>query len=463
MGGDEVTMLEQLFGELTLRHILVSLLIFVAFIGIAWLLRVFLKKVAKRLAQRTKTQLDDTVLSALTKPVIAIIVLGGVCLSILSLPLEPVLRLYSSRGLSIVLSLLGIFAVVTLIDAIIRWYRQEVVGKRKDAGLTGRFLTLFRVAMMMIAVLLAVLVALDILGISSAPVTGWIGEHGWRIALIVVLAMLAIIAVGEFVPRLVVKTLARRAGEPEEEVGKRADTLSRVLVGTGQVVMLLMAAFMVLSELKIDITPILAGMGVAGIAIGFGAQSLVKDLVAGVFVIMENQYRVGDVVRIADVAGLVEDINLRRTVLRDLDGIVHTVPNGEIRVASNFTKEWSRVNLNVSVAYGEDLDRVISVINRVGKELSEDPEWAPSILTPPKALRVDNLGDSGIEIKILGETKPMRQWDVMGQLRLRLKKAFDKEGIEIPWPHTKVYFGNSPTFSGGERGAQSEDAGRKNT
>ncbi len=100
--------------------------------------------------------------------------------------------------------------------------------------------------------------------------------------------------------------------------------------------------------------------------------------------------------------------------------------------------------MNVSVAYGEDLDRVIAVKNRVGKELAEDPEWAPLILTPPRALRVDNLGDSGIEIKILGETKPIRQWDVMGQLRLRLKKAFDKEGIEIPWPHTKVYFGNTP-------------------
>ena len=130
-------------------------------------------------------------------------------------------------------------------------------------------------------------------------------------------------------------------------------------------------------------------------------------------------------------------------MLRDLDGIVHVVPNGEIRVASNFTKEWSRVNMNISVAYGEDLDHVISVINGVGKELAEDPEWSPVILTPPKVNRVDNLGDSGIELKILGETKPIHQWDVMGQLRLRLKKAFDKEGIEIPWPHTKVYFGNS--------------------
>ena len=215
--------------------------------------------------------------------------------------------------------------------------------------------------------------------------------------------------------------------------------------------MLFAAAFMVLSELEIEIAPILAGVGVAGLAIGFGAQSLVKDLLAGLFIIMENQYRVGDVVKIADVAGLVEDINLRRTVLRDLDGIVHVVPNGEIRVASNFTKEWSRVNLNVSVAYGEDLDRVIPVINRVGKELAEDPEWAPLILKPPQVLRVDNLGESGVDIKILGDTKPIRQWDVMGELRKRLKKAFDEEGIEIPWPHTKVYFGNLPPYVSGTK------------
>ena len=237
------------------------------------------------------------------------------------------------------------------------------------------------------------------------------------------------------------------AGETEEESSKRGETLSRVLVGTGQLVVLLMATFIVLSEL-VNIAPILAGVGVAGIAIGFGAQSLVKDVVNGLFIVFENQYRVGDWVRIADVDGLVEDVNLRRTVLRDFSGAVHTVPNGEIRVATDYTKDWSRVNFNVSVAYGEDLDHVISVINRVGKELSEDPEWAPSFLTPPQALGVDKLGDSGIEIKILGETKPMRPWAIMRELRLRLKKAFDKEGIEIPWPHMKVYFGNSPSWDG---------------
>jgi small conductance mechanosensitive channel len=165
-------------------------------------------------------------------------------------------------------------------------------------------------------------------------------------------------------------------------------------------------------------------------------------VIAGVFIIMENQYRVGDVVKIADISGLVEQINLRRTMLRDLDGIVHVVPNGEIRVASNFTKEWSRVNLNISVSYETDLDRAIAVINRVCQEMAEEPEWAPLIVKTPQVLRVDNLGNSGIELKILGDTKPIRQWDVMGEIRKRVKKAFDEEGIEIPWPHTKVFFGN---------------------
>jgi len=185
-----------------------------------------------------------------------------------------------------------------------------------------------------------------------------------------------------------------------------------------------------------------AGLGIAGFALGFGAQYLIRDLIAGIFIILENQYRVGDVVRVADIGGLVEEITLRKTVLRDLDGIVHHVPNGEIRAASNFTRRFARVNLNVSVAYDTDLDHAISVINRIGQELAEDEKWRKVIKSPPQVLRVDNLGDSGIDIKILGDVKPMEQWAVMGELRLRIKKAFDAEGIEIPWPHTKVYFGN---------------------
>ncbi len=444
-------MLEQISVELSLRQILVSVAILLIFIGLAWLCHAFLSKAAGRLARRTRTRLDDVVLSALQRPLIAVITLVGLYVSIISLPLETVMRSYVSKGLAIAMSLLGIYAVMALIDAMARWYERDIVGNRVS-GLTKRLLWLFRVGTMVVGVVVAIVVVLEIFDIGVAPLTGWLGTHGWRIVFIIAVSMGAILAVARFIPRLVESAVAKRKGEAEEEISKRTDTLSRVLVNVGQIVVLFVAAFTVLSELEINIAPILAGVGVAGIAIGFGAQSLVKDLLAGLFIIVESQYHVGDVVRIADIAGLVEDINLRRTVLRDLDGIVHFVPNGEIRVASNFTKEWSRVNLNVTVAYGENLDHAISVINRVGKELAEDPQWAPLILKPPQVLRVDNLGESGVDIKILGDTKPIRQWDVMGELRKRLKKAFDEEGIEIPWPHTKVYFGNSPPQPEGGEG-----------
>ncbi|HUU08289.1 MAG TPA: mechanosensitive ion channel domain-containing protein, partial [Dehalococcoidales bacterium] len=220
-----------------------------------------------------------------------------------------------------------------------------------------------------------------------------------------------------------------------------------VFMGLSQVIIITIVTFMVLGELNINIAPILAGLGIAGIAVGFGAQYLIRDLIAGVFILMENQFRVGDVAKIADIAGLVEEVHLRKTVLRDLDGIVHHVPNGEIRVASNYTRRFSRVNLDISVAYGTDLDQAMAVINRVGQELAKDENWKERIITPPQALRVNKFGDSGIDIKILGDVRPIEQWAVMGELRLRLKKAFDKEGIEIPWPHVKLYFGEPQLIS----------------
>ena len=278
-----------------------------------------------------------------------------------------------------------------------------------------------------------------------STVTDWLGSHGVRILIIVLISVAIYFALRRFFPRAVELHVAKTmAGKPETEIEKRTTTLSRVLVTAAIVLIAIAALFMILSEAGINITPVIAGFGIAGIAIGFGAQYLVRDLIAGFFILIENQYSVGDVVRIADIAGIVEEINLRRTILRDLDGIVHSVPNGEIRVASNFTKEWSRVNMNVSVGYGEDLDHVIEVLNRIGKEMAEDPYWGELILGAPQVLRVDAFEDSGIAIKVLGETKPIRQWDVMGELRRRIKRVFDDEGIEIPWPHTKVYFGSPP-------------------
>ena len=249
--------------------------------------------------------------------------------------------------------------------------------------------------------------------------------------------------------------------QPKGEVKKRASTLSAALVKTGIIIIAIFAIFTILPEFGVNIAAALTGLGIIGIAVGFGAQSLIRDLLAGIFILLEDQYRVGDVVNVAGIGGLVERIGLRCTILRDLDGVVHSIPNGEIKVASNLTKEYSRVNLNISVGYGEDLDHVIEVTNRVCKEMTEDPKWKADFVSTPKVLRVDNLGDSGIDIKILGDTKTMRQWDITGELRLRIKKAFDREGIEIPWPHTKVYFGNSPPIVGETQPAPQEPTNTK--
>lgn len=281
------------------------------------------------------------------------------------------------------------------------------------------------------------------------PIIDWLTSHGVRIALILLGSwVLYQIGLKRLLPPVIRKAVTRGMPEEPEAAEKRAKTLSRIFINAGLILIVVVAAFTILSELGINITTALAGFGIAGVAIGFGAQSLVRDFIGGVIILLENHYRIGDVVRVADIAGLVEDIDLRKTVLRDLDGIVHIIPNGEIRTTSNLTKTFSRVNMNVSVGYGEDLDHVIEVINRVGRELAEEPDWKDLILKPPQVLGVDAFEESGISIKILGDTKPMRQWDTMRELRLRLKRAFDEEGIEIPWPHVKVYFGGPPPAQG---------------
>jgi len=283
-------------------------------------------------------------------------------------------------------------------------------------------------------------------------VTDWLVTHGLRILLILVVALVVDLILRYAVPRVIRPAVCRQmADKPEEEIEQRIRTLVAVLRSSGRVIVVIWALFTILPELGVNVTPILASVGIAGVALGFGAQSLVKDVISGLFILLENQYSKGDVVTVAGTTGLVEEVGLRRTVLRDLDGIVHHVPNGEISVASNLTQEWSRVNMNISVAYGEDLDKVFEVINRVGNELAADGEFGPLIIKPPQVLRVDAFEDSGIAIKILGDTEPIRQWDVMGELRKRLKKAFDEEGIEIPFPHVTLV----------TRGAKATDVGEE--
>jgi small conductance mechanosensitive channel len=342
-------------------------------------------------------------------------------------------------------------------DSIVKAVSEE---RQKDMGrkITVAFWTIEGMVLVLIAIA-GVAMVLSTEGtaamITTEMLQGWLLTHGIRILIILLMGGVLWYAWKKFLPPMIRRIMVRPVrGESREGMKKRADTIQGVFMGLGKILIILLVSFMLLSELDIAIGPILAGFGIAGIAVGFGAQYLIRDLIAGVFILMENQYRVGDVVRVAGVAGLVEEVNLRKTVLRDLDGTVHhipNIPNGEIKVASNFTRHFSRVNLNVLVSYGTDLDHAISVINRAGKELAEDENWKWRIKTVPQVLRVDNLGESGIEIKILGDVKPIEQWNVMGELRLRLKKAFDAEGIEIPWSHTKVYFGNPPGNSEPQR------------
>ena len=271
----------------------------------------------------------------------------------------------------------------------------------------------------------------------------WLQIHGIRIAIVVVLGLVGYLITKRVVPRLIRRTiLLRMRDKPETTIEKRSKTISYVITNTIGVVIGVIVLFTILAQVGVNITPALASLGIVGLAISFGAQGLIKDIINGLFILTENHYGIGDVVKVADVTGLVEEVNLRRTVLRDLDGVVHYIPNGEIGVASNFTKDFSRVNMNVAVGYGEDLDQVIAVINRVCEQMVDEPVWKEKIIKTPQVLRVDALGDSGIDIKILGDTRPSMQWEVMGALRRRIKIAFDKEGIEIPWPHMKVYFGN---------------------
>ena len=263
-------------------------------------------------------------------------------------------------------------------------------------------------------------------------VRDWLLTHGLRIVLILALALAADLLLRWLVPHVLRPLVQQRMrGKPDEEGQKRLHTLTSVLEGTGRAVLVAWAIFTILPEAGVTITPILASVG---IALGFGAQSLVRDTINGLFILMDNQYSQGDVVTVAGISGRVEDVGLRRTVLRDLDGVVHYVPNGHIAVASNLTEEWSRVNLNVSVAYGEDIDRVFAIIDRVGRELAADPLFAPLIISPPRALRVESMSDTGVAIKVLGDTQPVRQWEVTGELRRRLIRAFLEENVRVPFP-----------------------------
>jgi small conductance mechanosensitive channel len=357
----------------------------------------------------------------------------------------------------------GVWFIVTLVVAVVVYIALRVLAPRATRAIvhrmdlaptveeveqqsrtTSRVVVWVGTLAILVGLVLASLPRFGVdLSLAGDPIVDWLAGHGVRIALILVLAFVASRIQRRLVHKVVERGAAREKGKKQQaEYEQRVDTLSSFISQVVAAVIWISAGFMILAEVGVNIAPLLASAGVIGIGIGFGAQTLVKDILSGLFIITENQYHKGDWIMISGVSGSVEAVNMRRTILRDLDGVVHVIPNGEVRLASNYTREYGRVNFDVSVGYGEDLDRAIEVINRVGDEMAQEDYWSRAIMDAPHVLRVNNLGDSGIDIRVYGNTKRMRQWEVMGELRKRIKSTFDEEGIEIPWPHTKVYFGN---------------------
>ena len=286
------------------------------------------------------------------------------------------------------------------------------------------------------------------MNLTAADVQGqiadWIRDPIGPILLIVGITLVLLRLARIFVHGIVKALLDRELteGTAQElsavEIKKRMDTLEGLGTNAIRLFVILIAGVMILGELDLNIGPAVAGLGVVGIAVGFGTQSIVRDYFTGALILVENQFSKGDVISIAGVSGTVEDFSLRRTTLRDLDGVVHTVPNGEIKVASNRTRVWARINLDVTVAYGTDIEKATRVVNDVGEAIAADPEWRRRVMEAPHVERIEALGEYGITLKILGLVRATEQWAAGGELRKRLLAAFATHGIEIPRPQRVV-------------------------
>ena len=266
----------------------------------------------------------------------------------------------------------------------------------------------------------------------------WLLEDGLLILVVLIAMFLGFALLKRGLTRL---TRFIEGSFPEQAQVKRANTLTNVLGDIVRVLITGIGVTTILSQLGIDLGPLLVAAGIGGVAIGFGAQSLVKDVISGFFILLENQVRVGDVINIAGVGGLVEDVGLRTIALRDLAGNVHIVPNGTISTVTNMTMGYSRYVFNVGVAYREDVDQVMSILKDVGAEMQNDPKYGPNILEPLEMLGVDSFEDSAVVIKCRIMTKPIQQWAVGREMNRRIKIAFDAKGIEIPFPHRTIYWG----------------------
>jgi len=270
-------------------------------------------------------------------------------------------------------------------------------------------------------------------GIPLRTLAAWTFASGLRIVLIALVAY-ALIRVTALLVRRFEHDVSAGTDRDAVERGKRARTLGGVINKVAQAVIITIAALMILREFQLDIAPVLTGAGILGLAVGFGAQTLVRDIISGFFLILEDQVRVGDTAAINGIAGTVEALNLRTIVLRDIEGTVHIYPNGAITTLANRSKDFAYYVIDVAIAYREDPDRVADLLRAAAEELQADPRFGPFILEPLEVLGVDSFTDWAVTMKIRLKTVPMKQLEIGRELRRRIRKAFDEHGIDVPYP-----------------------------
>ncbi len=244
------------------------------------------------------------------------------------------------------------------------------------------------------------------------------------------------------------KFLGRKQAIREDELTLRMRTLTKLISWLGNILIFGFIIYIVLENFGFSIAPLLAGAGIVGLAFGFGGQYLIRDLINGLFILIEDQYRINDVVKIGDLGGLVEDINLRITTLRDLEGRVIIIPNGEIKTVVNYTKGYAQALFDIGVAYKENVDQVMDVIKEVASVMRKDEYFGRLIIGDIEMFGVDKFADSAVVIKFRMKTLPIKQWEVMREMRRRLKNRFDELGIEIPFPHRTLYWGEGQSMPG---------------
>jgi small conductance mechanosensitive channel len=274
-------------------------------------------------------------------------------------------------------------------------------------------------------------------GLNPQELGRWAAATGLRIAAILLLAFLVARIVSTVILRAE-RDMSVGTGLDALERRKRAQTIARVVRRALGGLIWTTAVLIVLRELDVDITPVLTGAGIVGLAIGFGAQTLVRDIISGFFLIVEDQVRVGDVAMVNGTGGLVEQINLRTIILRDFEGTVHVFPNGEVKTLANRTKDFSYYVVDLGMDYDADVDRVMALVHEAGREMEADPAFGPSILAPVEVVGVDDFKDSSVTLRFRIKTVPLKQWEVGRELRRRVKRTLEREGIRIPFPRLDV-------------------------